>query len=267
MDIEAAVKYPTRGEDWIQPILIGGGLVFVSFLLNFVGQLLLFIGVGALLMLLAFVPNILSGGYLLRIARTTIAGSETPPPFEPVEDLRDLFVDGGRLLVLNLVYQIPVFVVAGTVFVLLFVLQFGLSGAAAASDSATLAGAAGASGFLLIGVAFLVIFALSLLVGYFFPIGACALAHTDELSAAFEIDRLRTVSTSRTYALNWLVALGISLLVAFVTTVLALLIVGLLVWPFLFFANSMIVFRLYSLGYREALELDEGGGSNGRPSA
>lgn len=49
-------------------------------------------------------PMILAGGYLLRIIKNTSQGIHEMPPFE---DFVDMFIDGLKFLLVNLVYSIP----------------------------------------------------------------------------------------------------------------------------------------------------------------
>ncbi len=49
-------------------------------------------------------PMILAGGYLLRIIKNTSQGIREMPPFE---DLVDMFIDGLKFLLVNIIYSIP----------------------------------------------------------------------------------------------------------------------------------------------------------------
>jgi hypothetical protein len=64
-----------------------------------------FLTLGVILIFSSLIlPMILAGGYLLRIIKNTSQGIHEMPPFE---DLVNMFIDGLKFLLVNLVYSIP----------------------------------------------------------------------------------------------------------------------------------------------------------------
>lgn len=64
-----------------------------------------FLTLGVILIFSSLIlPMILAGGYLLRIIKNTSQGIHEMPPFE---DWIDMFIDGLKFLLVNLVYSIP----------------------------------------------------------------------------------------------------------------------------------------------------------------
>jgi hypothetical protein len=251
MDVEDAVRYPLAGEDAAVTLLIGGGLLLLATLINFVAAILLFLFVGALLFPLALVPQVLVQGYLVRVLRSTVDGGAEPPVFD---EWVDLGVDGLRLVLVAVVYSFPLVVVG----VLLTAVFVGASVAAGGSD----AGTASAVLILVTVVGGLLVLLLTLLVAYFAPVGLCAMVHENDVWAAFDVDRLRRVGLDRDYAVAWAIGAAVMVVGGTLAQMLFVLLVG---FP-IAFAAQVAGFRLFALGYVAALDLDtdEGTGANDR---
>ena len=82
IDLEQVVTYPTNADDWLKTLLIGGALTLFSFLI---------------------VPAFPVYGYVLRVLRGGIDGTEEPPVFD---DWGTLLKEGVVALVIVLVYQL-----------------------------------------------------------------------------------------------------------------------------------------------------------------
>lgn len=175
MKFEDLATFPLQDEDdWILTVLIGGGLVFFGFL---------------------FVPILLVYGYMVEVMRGGVAGDAEPPRFEA---WGDLLVDGTRAFVVVMAYQIVPAVVGGGLLALLVLIGVG-------SES----GAITILGIVLGGGLWAV---LAFAFGYVGMAGVVNLAVEDEIGAAFDIDTLGTVATSK----DWLVAWAVYLALTFV---------------------------------------------------
>lgn len=131
--IEAVLRYPTRREDWVKTLLIGGVLTLFSVLV---------------------VPAIVVSGYVLAVIRGRTVGEQAPPGFG---DWGTLFVDGLKTWVVGVVYAIIPVAVGLLVF----------GGAVAAFASGTDAGVA--LGLLSLGIGSLVWLVVALAFFYPFP--------------------------------------------------------------------------------------------------
>lgn len=250
MNIEAELKYPLNGDEPLKTLLIGGALLLAAGLIYLIGGILALVLIGYLILPFSIVPLIGVSGYALRISRSTIAGEDEPPSFE---DPKDLFVDGLRVFAVGIVYQIPLFVLGALATVAVFAIQIFLIGGAA-SDSGAIAGIAGVGSLLVIGVVGILSFVLGLGFAYVFPIGLCALAQEGEIGAAFDLGRIRSVATSKQYAVPWLIGYAVYLVAGGIAASLTPLLVG---FP-LVFAVAMVTFRFQAIGYRDALGLGTG---------
>lgn len=243
MALTDEIDYPSRGDDAVKTMLIGGALLFAAVLINFVGSLLTIILIGFLLLPFAFIPQLLTQGYLVRVLDDTIDGGVEPPVWD---DWADTFVDGLKLFVVVLAYSLPL-VVLSVIFALLFA---GLSvGAGSGGDAGgALAGVSVVLG-LVLGLVALV---LGLAVAYLVPVGLCGMVHDDAIGGAFDLDRLREVGTSREYAVAW----GAGALIIVVGGGVAQLLIVVLVGFPLLFAAQVLAFRFFARGYADALDLD-----------
>lgn len=253
MDVEAAIRYPLNGEDGTRNVLIGGGLLLLGVLINFVAFLLLVVFVGALLFPLALIPQILVQGYLVRVLRSTVAGGTEPPAFD---DPTDLGLDGLKLVAVATVYSIPVVVVAG-------VLTAVLVGVSVLGTDPEAVGAASGVALAVAAVGGVLAFVLLAAIFYLVPIGLCAMVHEGEVRAAFDLGRLRRVGTDRDYAVAWGIGAAVMTVGGGIGQMLFVLLVG---FP-IAFAAQVAGFRLFALGYAEALDLDGSGPGSATPSS
>jgi ABC-type glycerol-3-phosphate transport system permease component len=225
-------------------MLIGGALAFLAVLINLVGSVLAVVLIGFLILPFALVPQILTQGYLVRVLDDTLDGGVDPPVWE---EWTDVFVDGLKFVVVSIVYSLPV-VVVSVVLVLLF--AFGTSvGAGVGGDGG---GAIAGLSVLLALVLGLVVLVLALAVFYVLPIGICGMAQDDAVGGAFDVDRIRTVATTREYAVAW----GAGAVTLVVGGGVAQFLIFLLVGFPLLFAVQVLAFRFFARGYADALDLD-----------
>jgi hypothetical protein len=88
-----ALSYPSNSDDWLKTIVIGGILLFTSFLI---------------------IPAFLLQGYFARVLRSAARNDDTPPSFEDWEEMLD---EGLKMTVIGIAYTLsaiilPVIVVA-----------------------------------------------------------------------------------------------------------------------------------------------------------
>lgn len=173
MDFEALVTFPIgEGDDWIPTILIGGGLVFLGFLL---------------------VPLFAVFGYVMDVMRGAVEGETEPPEFEA---WGDLLVEGAKGFAVTLAYQVVPAVVGGGLLAVFLLLGFALD-----SGGLTLLGG------VLGGLVWL---ALSAAFGYVGMAAVVNVAVEEDVGAAFDLETLRPVATSTDWLLAWTVYLVLS---------------------------------------------------------
>lgn len=247
VDLEAAVHYPFRDEDWVKTVAIGGGLALLPGVLGvfaFVVSLIPVIGLlGVFLYPVVFVVTIAAGipllGYNVAVLRGTLRGEDRPPRFD---DWRRLFRDGLYGTALAIAHFLPlvaVFLVVGVVAVAAMV---GLTGA---TDAEGLVGGL----FVLAYFGSLAVTMLySLAVAYAFPISLATYAETGDLRAALSLEQYKRVGLDKRYAVVWLVAyLGMQ-----VANLVLGFLIFFLVGFFLQFVLTMVYFRLIGQGYADA---------------
>jgi hypothetical protein len=248
MALADEIDYPSRGDDAVKTMLIGGALVLAPSVLSFVAVLLIFTfilaPVGLLLLPFALVPQLLTQGYLVRVLDDTLDGGVEPPQWR---DWSGIAVDGLKFLAVSIAYSVPIF------------LGFLVVGAIALAGTSIGAGIGGDGGGALAGLSVvltlvlsLVFVVLALAVGYLLPVGVCAWVHDDSLGGAFDVDRIRAVATTREYAVAWGAGVLTLLVGGGVAQVLFFLLVG---FPLLF-AAQVLAFRFFARGYADALDLD-----------
>jgi hypothetical protein len=248
MALADEIDYPSRGDDAVKTMLIGGALVLAPSVLSFVAVLLIFTfilaPVGLLLLPFALVPQLLTQGYLVRVLDDTLDGGVEPPQWR---DWSGIAVDGLKFLAVSIAYSVPIF---------LGVLVVGAIALAGTSIGAGIGGDGGGAlaglSVVLTLVLSLVFVVLALAVGYLLPVGVCAWVHDDSLGGAFDVDRIRAVATTREYAVAWGAGVLTLLVGGGVAQVLFFLLVG---FPLLF-AAQVLAFRFFARGYADALDLD-----------
>lgn len=224
--IEDAVTYPMESDDWIVTVLIGGVMLFLSFLI---------------------IPAFIAYGYLVRAIRSNLDGEPEPPTFG---DWGELFVDGLKVFVIGLVYML----------IPLAVIIFTTGTAVLAMFTGGEAGAAAGAGTLMIGM--LVGFVLSLVFGYLAVVGIVNYAHEGSFGSAFDIGTIKEVGLDGDFAVPWLISVGIFIAAGFITGVLNIIpFLGALVGVFLNFYALIVAANLWADGFQSATDT---GGSPGQ---
>lgn len=190
--IEAALRYQTQGEDWVKRVLIGGAAAFLAFLI--------------------FIPIFTVYGYMLEVIRRVLMGDTATPPEWDEYDIVELSINGAKgfaiLFAYGLVVGFVTLLPAGVLFLL---------GAVLGSGIITALGTLIGGLLYLVGV---------VIIAGIAPIMVCNFVLTDDLSAGFDIDVLRTFITNRTMLRAIGLAIVVNFLVGIVSGVLLVTIVG-----------------------------------------
>jgi len=256
--IEDALYYPTEAEEWEKTVAIGAGLLLVPQLAftGFAIVALFTLGIGFVLFPLVlpfFLTGLLVSGFYVEILRSTVAGDDTYPEFD---DWGRLLKDGVVAVVLGFVYAlVPTVVMGGT----------GLVGIATGS-----LGGAGGSGdvagilFLLVMlVGLLVTLALGLALFYVYPASLTNYAVEGSIGAAFAVDDLRSILTSKEYATAWALTLGVLVATSVVGSMAGFVpILGIILSAPVSFYGGSVAHRLLGEGYSDAVTARSGGGED-----
>ena len=215
--LEEAINYPRENDDWVRTVVIGSVLTLFGFLL---------------------IPAIAVFGYYVRVIRGTISGESEPPVFDEWEEL---FVDGLKAFVVTLVYMlVPAIVLGISVGGLVVAAVFGTGDVGFGAFLGALAG------FVLSGI-------ITLVFWYVVPAAVANVARTGNIGSGFAFGELRPALLSSTYAVPWLLSVGVLVGAGVVTGVLNVvpLLGFLLAIPVTFYA-TVVAFRIAATGFREA---------------
>ncbi len=222
--IEDALRYQTQGDDWLERVLIGGGVLFLGFFL--------------------FIPVFTFNGYMLEVMRRVMDGeTKTPPEWRDL-DLVETTVWGFKQTLIVIVFSGIILLVAGVPLALMV-------GVGIAADI----GALTLLGVLVGGVIYI---AGSLTLAVVLPVATGNFVRTDSIGAAFDRDVLQTIATNRTMLMAVLYAFVTNILVSAVSSALGFTIVGYLAVPFVFFAGQSAFFYLWAGGFADAYEEEYG---------
>jgi hypothetical protein len=223
-----ALSFPRRGDDWLSTLLVGGILTLLGFLI---------------------LPVFVVQGYLVRVLDRAARRERTPPSFT---EWGTLFVDGLKVLVVNLVYGLPVFVLGVVVFGAAVII---VPGEPMVVDSVEPGGAppvpqSTGSGGLLVFVALVALVALlGLVVSYLLPAALANFAREDRLGAAFAFRTVLAGAFTRDYAVAWLLAMIVGLVGGLVGSALSVVVVGL----FVLFYVQVVFYYLVGRGFAAGL--------------
>lgn len=203
-----------ESDDWHETVLIGGVLTFLGFLV---------------------VPLFLVSGYLVRAIRANLNGEQEPPAFG---NWGELLADGVKGVIIGVVYML----------VPLVVMSVTAGSAMMAMAGGGDAGAAAGIGGMMVGM--LLTFVLSLLFGYLSVVGIVNFAREERFGAAFDTDVLRDVGFDTSFAVPYLVSVGVLLVAGMVASI---PVIGFLVGAFVSFYALIVAARLWADGFDEAL--------------
>lgn len=160
--------------------------------------------IGGLCLLFGFLllPLFLVWGYVVRVLDRTSRGDDEAPGFE---DWGDLTVDGAKAVAILLAYSLVPAFLGGVLFGGVWLATGGTPGSI------------GAIGFVLAGALTLAAFVAA---AYVSPAAIANFASDRRLGAGFDVDDLRPVLATGTYATGWLLAFGIVVVGSFVSGIL-----------------------------------------------
>jgi len=220
--LEDGLSYPMQGDNWVGRMLIGGIIIFFSFLLF---------------------PAFLFYGYLLRVLGDSIEGATEPPEWD---DWGELLVDGIKASVVAMVYAL----VPTVVFLGIGVTMLGIGGAAGDSGGGILAGFGAIFFLLLIPVMFLVY--------YLLPAALANMVVEDSFGAAFDFSTIKEIVVSGEYLVAILMPIVVGMIVNVVSFFLGITIIGYLLVPFVSFYGQVAIFRMFGLAVGKELgRIDE----------
>ena len=209
--ISESITYLRNSDEVVKTVLIGGVLSILSFLL---------------------LPAFIVSGYLVRVLQRTMHGNDEAPVFD---DWEELLIDGLKAFAIALVYGLVPTIVG-------FVLVGGGIAAAFSGDAGALIGETS----ILVGSLLALI--LGLAAWYVIPAATANFAETGRVSAGFDVSALRPVLLSGTYAMGWLMALGVIVLGGVVASVLGIVpVVGALAGVFVGFYAMVAAY--YIIGH------------------
>jgi len=214
-EIQQAVEYPRNDDDWLRTLLIGGVLLFFSFL---------------------FVPLLLVYGYLVRVIDGSLDDEPTPPVFD---EWGDMLLEGAKAWVVGLVYMLVPILVAGVT----------IGGAILSTLAGSGPGLALAQMF--VGLALST--ALGLVFGYVAVAAIVNFARVGTVSAGFAFGDIKPVLLSRDSAVAWLLSVGVFVVAGVITGVLNTVpLLGAVVGAFVSFYAAVVAAWLWADGFAAA---------------
>ncbi|WP_396612350.1 DUF4013 domain-containing protein [Haloferax sp. S1W] len=219
-----ALGFVKRSDDWVATTIIGGVLSLLSILI---------------------IPAFILQGYYVRAMQAAASGDESAPSFT---DWGGLLVDGLKLLVVmfgwSLLIVVPMF---------LFSIVMGV-GSTFVSQAASAPGAApstaGSLGFGILGmVGMLLVFGLSLVVGYLAPAASANFAINGTLGAGFDIRTILSGALTGEYAIAWLLAVIVAVVLGTIGSLLTIILVGI----FVMFYVQVTTYYLFARGFADGV--------------
>ncbi|WEL26040.1 DUF4013 domain-containing protein [Haloferax volcanii] len=217
-----ALWFLKRSDDWVATTIIGGVLWLLSVLIF---------------------PGIILQGYFVRAMRAAANGERAAPSFT---DWGELFVDGLKLFVVTFVWALVAIVPAILLSVIIGIGTFTVSEAATGSAAASSAGGVG------LGIASLVlgllVFVLGLLAAYIGPAAGANFAIEGNLGAGFDVRTILSGALTGEYAVAWLLALVVTVVLGFIGGLLSAIVVGF----FVLFYVQVMTYYLWARGFADA---------------
>lgn len=222
-----ALRYPLNGDGWLRTILVGGLLIILQVLV---------------------LPLFFVQGYYVRILRGVANGDPDPPRFD---DWVDLFVDGLKLFVVNILFALVMVAVLALVGIVFGGGSLLAGGSIDPSTAGVVSGALGAAGVAILVVALL-------LLTYVGPAMFTNFAREDSIAAAFDVSTILSGALTVEYLVAWLLALVVGLVLGSIASFLSLLVVGI----FGLFYLQVVTYYLFGRGFVEGLEANGSGGES-----
>ncbi|RDZ44048.1 DUF4013 domain-containing protein [Haloferax sp. Atlit-10N] len=217
-----ALWFLKRSDDWVATTIIGGVLSLLSVLI---------------------LPGIILQGYFVRAMQAAANGERAAPSFT---DWGGLFVDGLKLFVVTFVWALVAIVPSMLLSVIIGIGTFTVSEAATGSAAASSAGGVGLG--IVSVVLGLLVFVLSLLAAYLGPAAGANFAIEGNLAAGFDVRTILSGAFTGEYAVAWLLALVVAVVLGFIGGLLSVIVVGL----FVLFYVQVITYYLWARGFADA---------------
>lgn len=214
-----ALRYPLASDGWLRTILVGGLLTVLSVLV---------------------IPAFFLQGYYVRVLRGVANDDPDPPRFD---DWGDLFVDGVKLVVVNILVVLTLFVILGVTSIV-----FG-GGSVLADGAAEVGAVSGVLGAASVAV----IVAVSFLFTYVTPAMFTNFAREDSIAGAFDVSTILSGVLTVEYLVAWLLAVVVGVVIGGIASFLSLLVVGI----FGLFYSQIVTYYLFSRGFVEGVGTNE----------
>ncbi|WP_152041021.1 DUF4013 domain-containing protein [Salinigranum salinum] len=227
-----ALSFPRRGDDWLSTLLVGG-------ILTLLGPFVL--------------PAIVLQGYLVRVLDYAARREREPPSFT---QWGSLFVDGLKLVVVNLVYgligAVPLVVVLGLFLLPVYTEAVPVESGSVPATPATappVGGGETGAGLVIFLVLLLVAVLLAVVVAYVLPAALANFAIEDRLGAAFDVRTVFAGAFTRDYFIAWVAAVVVGVVGGLVGSALTAVVVGV----FVLFYAQVAVYYLVGRGFAAGL--------------
>lgn len=218
-----ALWFLKRSDDWVATTIIGGVLSLLSVLI---------------------VPAFILQGYFVRAMRAAADGDETAPSFT---DWGGLVVDGLKLFVVVLGWSLVVVV---PIIILTVVLGVGSALLTQGAPDPSSAAPAGSVGLGIVGlVGFLLVGILGLFVSYVVPAASANFAFEGNLGAGFDVRTILSGALTAEYAVAWLLAIVVAVVLGTIGSFLTVILVGV----FVLFYVQVATYYLWARGYADGL--------------
>ncbi|MFK8213714.1 DUF4013 domain-containing protein [Haloferax volcanii] len=216
-----ALWFLKRSDDWVATTIIGGVLWLLSVLIF---------------------PGIILQGYFVRAMRAAANGEQAAPSFT---DWGELFVDGLKLFVVTFVWALVAIVPAILLSVIIGIGTFTVSEAATGSAASSAGGVGLGIASLVLG---LLVFVLGLLAAYIGPAAGANFAIEGNLGAGFDVRTILSGAFTGEYAVAWLLALVVTVVLGFIGGLLSAIVVGF----FVLFYVQVMTYYLWARGFADA---------------
>lgn len=252
LNIENSLKYPIKDPKWKKKVLIGGALMTLQVICNFLNHFsssfkemaksspekaLYFIPLIAIVVFLVILFAMFTGGYYIKNINQRISKPDSILP--DWSEWGNLFFIGFKATSATMIYIITVVIIA----IILFVVMVKLIG-----DSTI---------GVIIGLIFLIPFLFFITI--LFSIANLAFATNLRFSSFFNFKLIKNLIKNNPgeFFLYLILAFAVSMLYSIVSTALALTIVGIVLLPFLYFYQFLIIGDLASQFVRNSIKIKD----------
>lgn len=224
--IEEALRYQTKGENWVKRVGIGGGLLGVATFFSFL-----------VFPIAALFPVY---GYLLEVIRAGLRGETETPPSWGDYDLTQLSINGLKVFGIVFVFGFAINIIAWVPSAVLSVIGGALN-----------SGAIALLGTLVWGLLYLL---GTLAVAVIAPVALSNFIVKGELGAAFDVDVLKNIVPEMAMLRAAGIGIVIYLIALVASSVISIFIITILLVPFILFVGISGMGLVWGQGFAEAYE-------------